>query len=199
MPRLVDHEERRVSIIETTWRIIATRGIENATMRDIATECGYATAGIISHYFPNKNALLLAAYELICQRTNERISQALAGRKGLEALLALCLEIVPAEELTRTEARVAVAFWQRAQTDEQLRRVGSAALAEWSAQIMRCLSEAKNLGEVAVDLAAETSSSELLNVMMGLHITSMLDPDRVTNSGQRHLVKNMIGRLRSRP
>ena len=60
MPRLVDHQERRRSIIETTWRLIAGQGIENASMQDIARECGYAAPGVLAHYFPNKDALLLA-------------------------------------------------------------------------------------------------------------------------------------------
>lgn len=197
MPRLVDHEERRAAIIRTTWNIIATRGIDNATMRDIASECGYATPGIISHYFANKNELLLAAYELICQHTDQRIARVLKSRQGLDALLALCFEIIPADEITTSEARVAIAFWQRAQTDEALRRIGAAALNGWKVQITQCLNAAKTLGEVPRDLNLNHARSELINTMMGLHITSMLDPAEVTSSHQRHLLKKMIDRYRS--
>lgn len=197
MPRLVDHEERRIAIIHTTWNIIATRGIENATMRDIASECGYSTPGIISHYFANKNELLLAAYELICQRTDQRIAKVLDSRRGLDALLALCFEIIPADETTLAEARVAIAFWQRAQTDDSLRKIGASALNAWMVQISQCLGEAKNLGEVPRKLNVNHARSELINAMMGLHITSMLEPAEVTSSHQRHLIKTMINRYRS--
>ena len=118
MPRLVDHAERRSAIIETTWQVIADRGIENASMRDIARECGYAAPGDLAHYFPNKDALLLASYQLICQRTNERIASSTEGKRGITALRSLCLEIIPAEDLTTVEAKVAVSFWQRAQSDQ---------------------------------------------------------------------------------
>lgn len=198
MPRLVDHEERRVAIIETTWNIIATKGIENATMRDIAAECGYATPGIISHYFVNKRELLVAAYELICQRTNERIDEVLKSRRGLEALLAMCLEIIPAEELTVLEAKVAVAFWQLAQTDDQLRRIGASALDRWNRQIFQCLTEAKSAAEVPSSLSVDNSCSELINVMVGLHITSMLEPSNLSASNQRHLIKRIIDNWKTR-
>lgn len=197
MPRLVDHEERRVAIIETTWEIIATRGIENATMRDIATACGYATPGIIAHYFTGKRELLQAAYELICQRTNQRIDAVLSSKHGLDALLALCLEIIPAEPVTVLEAKVAIAFWQRAQTDSDLRRIGASALDRWSGQIIQCLERAKSSGEAPGNLDAANTCRELVNVMVGLHITSMLDPDTLTASTQRHMIRRMIESYRT--
>ena len=36
MPKIVDHDERRRSIIEATWRVIAREGIASATTRGIA-------------------------------------------------------------------------------------------------------------------------------------------------------------------
>lgn len=195
MPRLVDHAERRSAIIETTWQVIAARGIENASMRDIARECGYAAPGILAHYFPNKNALLLAAYELICQRTNERIAASTADKRGVTALRALCFEIIPAEDLTTVEAKVAVSFWQRAQSDTDLRKVGRDALSHWHAAIMNCLAQEQRdsagVGSGDPDLIAD----ELLNTMMGLHITAMLDPEAMSGSRQRRLIDSMLERI----
>ncbi|MBB6407052.1 TetR/AcrR family transcriptional regulator [Arthrobacter sp. AZCC_0090] len=195
MPRLVDHEERRRSIIETTWHLIAGQGIENASMRDIARECGYAAPGVLAYYFPNKDALLLAAYQLICERTNERIIATTRGRRGLAALRGLCLEIIPADPLTVVEARVAVSFWQRAQTEEALRTVGREALLYWRGLVMGFLAEAEHDGECAPLADPDAVADELLNIMMGLHVTSMLDPEAVTGSRQRHLVERALGRL----
>ncbi|WP_125615388.1 TetR/AcrR family transcriptional regulator [Specibacter cremeus] len=195
MPRLVDHDERRRAIIETTWRIIAEQGIENTSMRDIARECGYAAPGVLAHYFANKNELLLASYRLICDRTNERIAASAAGRRGIAALRSLCLEIIPADPLTAVEARVAVAFWQRAQTDAGLRDVGRDALAHWHASMLGFLAEAQVDGECGALDDTDAAAQELLNVMMGLHITSMLDPDTMTGSRQRHLIERALGRL----
>ncbi|GAA4368812.1 TetR/AcrR family transcriptional regulator [Paeniglutamicibacter cryotolerans] len=195
MPRLVDHSERRRAIIETTWQLIAERGIENASMRDIARACGYAAPGVLAHYFPNKNELLLASYELICERTNERIDAATVGRRGLDALLALCLEIIPAEDLTTVEAKVAVSFWQRAQTDAALRHVGREALSCWHASIMTCLAQAQAEGDGPGTADPDLFADELLNTMMGLHITAMLDPGAMSGSRQRRLIESMLERI----
>lgn len=195
MPRLVDHQERRRSIIETTWRLIAEQGIENASMRDIARECGYAAPGILAHYFPNKDALLLASYQLICERTNERIDAGTEGRRGLAALRGLCLEIIPADPLTVVEARVAISFWQRAQTEESLRAVGRDALLHWRHLMMGFLAEAEHDGECPPLVDPDSIVDELLNIMMGLHVTSMLDPYVVTGSRQRHMMERALARL----
>lgn len=195
MPRLVDHAERRSAIIETTWQVIAELGIENASMRDIARECGYAAPGILAYYFPSKNALLLAAYELICQRTNERIAASTANKRGIGALRSLCMEIIPAEDLTKVEAKVAVSFWQRAQTDEALRKVGRDALDHWDAAIMSCLAQAQIDGDFSGSTDPDLIADELLNTMMGLHVTAMLDPQSMTGSRQRRLIESMLDRL----
>ncbi|MBA4102389.1 MAG: TetR/AcrR family transcriptional regulator, partial [Arthrobacter sp.] len=36
MPKIVDHDERRLELVDATWRIIARQGLEGATMREIA-------------------------------------------------------------------------------------------------------------------------------------------------------------------
>jgi len=192
MPPLVDHEARRRTIIATTWRLIADHGIDQLNMRDLARECGYAGPGILAHYFPNKDALLLASYRLICERTDERIAAATAGRRGTEALHRLCLEIIPAEELTATEARVAVAFWQRAQNNAELREVGRGALRAWRDLMLVQVAEAEHDGDLPPAGSAADFVDGLLNLMMGLHITSMLDPGAVSGTRQRRLLARAL-------
>lgn len=195
MPKLVDHTERRRAIIESTWRLVAERGIDNVSVRDIAAASGYATAGALNHYFAGKDQLLLEAYQLICDRTDNRIALAIADKRGLAALLSACLEIIPADPLTVTEARVALAFWQRAQTVEQLRAVGRAALADWRSTICELLTQARSDDDCGPLEDLDVVADQLLNLMMGLHVTSMLDPDTLTGSRQRFLVAESIKRL----
>ncbi|OMQ16261.1 TetR family transcriptional regulator, partial [Modestobacter sp. VKM Ac-2676] len=105
MPKLVDREVRRQEILEVTWRIMATRGAESATMREIAREAGYAN-GALAPYFANKDELVEAAYLYVFERTNDRIRAAVTGRRGVAALRAFLVEVLPTTELTRSEARI---------------------------------------------------------------------------------------------
>ena len=54
MPKIVDHERRRAEIVQTTWRVIARRGLDGATLREVAAEAGYAN-GALKPYFPAKS------------------------------------------------------------------------------------------------------------------------------------------------
>ena len=87
MPKIVDHDERRLELVDATWRIIARMGIESATMREIATEAGFAN-GALKPYFPTKDTLLTFAFGHVFNRTNERIAEVTAGLSGLAALRA---------------------------------------------------------------------------------------------------------------
>jgi len=42
VPKIVGHDERRLELVDATWRIIARHGMEGATLREIATEAGFA-------------------------------------------------------------------------------------------------------------------------------------------------------------
>ncbi|SRR5258706_5579989 len=59
-PKVV--EDRREQIIEAAVRVFAQKGFDKATNKDIAHEAGI-TAGLIYHYFKNKEELLKAALE----------------------------------------------------------------------------------------------------------------------------------------
>jgi AcrR family transcriptional regulator len=64
VPKVVDHQERRIKLIEATWRTIVRDGWDAATMSAIATEAGFAT-GPARVLLPPKEDLLLAAFDHI--------------------------------------------------------------------------------------------------------------------------------------
>ena len=59
-PKVV--EDRREQIIDAAMRVFAQKGFVRATNKDVAREAGI-TAGLIYHYFENKEALLMAIIE----------------------------------------------------------------------------------------------------------------------------------------
>ena len=46
MPKVIDGEERRERIAEAVWRIAAEQGLERATVRAVAAECGLSTGSV---------------------------------------------------------------------------------------------------------------------------------------------------------
>ena len=173
MPKLVDRERRRQEILEVTWRLMATRGADAATMREIAREAGYAN-GALAPYFANKDELVEAAYVHVFEQTNDRIRTAVAGRRGVAALHAFLVEVVPTTEVTRLEARIVLPFWNRTVTDERLARLNDAAMQRWRRDIRELLRQGREDGDVTVATADDVLADQLLALALGLQVLALL-------------------------
>jgi AcrR family transcriptional regulator len=173
VPKLVDRERRRQEILEVTWRLMATRGADAATMREIAREAGYAN-GALAYYFANKDALVEAAYVHVFDRTNERIRTAVAGKRGVPALRAFLVEVLPTTELTRLEARIVLPFWSRTVTDERLARLNDAAMRRWRHELGALIAEGREDGDVTVDTADDVLVEQFLATALGLQVLGLL-------------------------
>lgn len=173
MPKIVDHDERRMELVEATWRIIARNGLESATMREIALEAGFAN-GALKPYFPTKDTLLEFAFQHVFNRTNTRITAALHGQTGLAALRAFCLEVLPLDDERVNEARIVVPFWQRAITDRQKAEIHQRSMAEWLDLMRRSLAEAEDAGAIRQGLDHHLVASQLLNLLLGAQIAAAL-------------------------
>jgi AcrR family transcriptional regulator len=173
VPKLVDRERRRQEILEVTWRLMATRGADAATMRAISREAGYAN-GALAPYFANKDELVEAAYVHVFEQTNDRIRAAVAGRRGVAALRAFLVEVVPTTEVTRLEARIVLPFWNRTVTDERLARLNDAAMQRWRRDIRELLRQGREDGDVTVATADDVLADQLLALALGLQVLALL-------------------------
>jgi AcrR family transcriptional regulator len=84
--RRSDGEQSRTNILETELRLFRERGFDETTMRDIASACGLSL-GAAYHYFPSKEALVLAYYDRVQEKHEEEARFALAGLSDLSLRL----------------------------------------------------------------------------------------------------------------
>ncbi|GGC78044.1 HTH-type transcriptional regulator PksA [Tersicoccus solisilvae] len=172
MPKVVDHDARRTHLVEATWRIIARRGLEGATLREVATAAGFAN-GALKPYFPTKSHLIEATYRYVFARTNERVAAATAGLDGLAALRAFALEVLPLDDERLDEARVVIPFWQSAVHDPAQARLNAEAMEQWRDWIAAWLTTARAGSHDAVRDGA-TQAEALLNFLLGAQISAVL-------------------------
>lgn len=175
MPKVVDHDQRRVELVEATWRIIARHGIEGATMRDIAAEAGFAN-GALKPYFPTKDDLLTFAFSHVFSQTSRRMIDATVGRSGLGALRAYCLEILPLDDIRISEARIVIPFWQKALTDAAKAELHAAAMLQWRDTICAQLRDGRAAGELRTGAPDEDIAGLLMNLVLGAQIMAVLSP-----------------------
>jgi AcrR family transcriptional regulator len=176
VPKVVDHDQRRVELIEATYRTIARTGWESATMAAIAAEAGYAN-GALKPYFATKDDLLVAAFDHIYVQTGRRMTAVTDEKRGLAALRAYCREILPLDETTLDEARIVIPFWQQALSTPALADRHERAMEVWRDRLRRHLREAREAGEVCSDLPDDRIVGHLLNALLGAQVTATLMPD----------------------
>ena len=68
-------DDKREAILQATLRLVAEHGFHGTAMSKVAKEA-HVSAGIIYHYFANKDELIIDLYKTIKQRSaNEHISK----------------------------------------------------------------------------------------------------------------------------
>ena len=194
MPRLVNHDQRRIEIVEAAWRIIARGGFAAATMREIASEAGFANGGL-KHYFAGKDELLAAAFQHTFFRINERAAHTIGDQSGLAAIRLLCLEMLPLDEERLVESRVTVAFWDRAASSSQLMKIHADSYAIWRNWMEQELEKARHKGQIATEESDQQIIDEFLAVTAGMRVMPILDSATAEPDGQVRLIDAIVQRL----
>jgi TetR/AcrR family transcriptional repressor of bet genes len=122
-----NHERTHAAILDATIRTIAAFSLSGTTVQRVAEAAGVSVGAVILH-FKSKDALLVAALELVASDFEVARRQALlqAGSDPVAALTAL-IDVSLDPEVSDPD-RVAVwsAFWGEAQSrDVYLQRVGA--------------------------------------------------------------------------
>lgn len=196
MPKIVNHEERRGEVVAAARRIILREGIEAATTRAIAKEAGYSN-GVLTHYFADKDEILLSALETSHRRIADRLREKLTGLTGLAALRELLLDNVPLDDERAGETGLEVGFWGRSLTSPGLLEVQRREAAELRYLVASLLRSAAEAGEIRADEDLEDVAERLLALVDGLSVHRLLYPDQVTAERLERLILREIDRLRA--
>lgn len=198
MPRRVDHEERRRLISEALWRITGSRGLEGASLRDVAAEAGISL-GQLQHYFAGKDELLTFALDHLEQLAEQRIKarvQSLPDAPTPRVVLRETLaEMLPLNQESRIGNLVQIAYFVRAVRDERLRsraRDGIPSLRAFFADQLRL---AVKRGEIPADRDPDREAMLLIALVDGLTSYALLDvhtPQEALSLVDHHLA-NLFG------
>lgn len=120
MPRLIDHNERRLQLAEATWRVIARDGIAGASVRAVAAEAG-RSPGSLRHLFSSQSDLLVFALDLVVERVTARIDALPAQPTATATVEAVAAQLLPLDSERRTEMEVYLALFTAAHTHRELR------------------------------------------------------------------------------
>ncbi|GAA1538235.1 MULTISPECIES: TetR/AcrR family transcriptional regulator [Brevibacterium] len=194
MPKIVDHDQRRRELVEATLRIILRQGLAGATMRDIATEAGFAN-GAIKSYFASKSDLLAATYLFVYEATNRRVELSTVHVRGIAALRAFADEVLPVTPELHDEARVVLSFLAEVAQSPEHARTTRETMALWRTWILGWLRQADVDGELAAEVVLEPAADVLLTYLLGAQTTAIIGGDSFDFAGFRTQLDYVIGRM----
>ncbi|WP_052223095.1 TetR/AcrR family transcriptional regulator [Novosphingobium malaysiense] len=189
MPIVVDKDERRAQVVAVAFDLVADKGIEALTFREIAAANGCSTS-IVSHYFRNKNELLFKVYQVANDRARERLEA--AHEAGL-SLLGCFDAILPVDHASRRNWRVWLAFWSRAHLEpaylEERRRAAEDSLSLYRTML------AEKLGKPQETPAMEIAARRLIAAIAGIGLEACFAPDDWTTDRMHAVLASELSDL----
>jgi AcrR family transcriptional regulator len=186
MPARGDHDARRRDVSEAVWRVLADRGFGGLTLRAVATAMG-ASTGLLTHYFPNKKALVSYALDVADERT---ASRALRGTEdpGLAGLRAALLDVLPLTPEAAVMNRVWVGSWDGSLADPELRAREKRRYRGWRARLRVHVAAAVERGELPASSDVDDVTAAAAAFAHGLVVHALFDPDQYPSGRQTRML-----------
>lgn len=195
MPRTKgDHEARRREVSEAVWRVLAAHGFDGLTLRAVAAELG-ATTGLLTHYFPAKRDLLAYALDLLDRRSAARPRR--VAPRGLPAVRAALLDILPLTPAATAGNRVWVSSWDTALADPELSAGHAERYARGRARLSELVAAAQELGELPPG-DPDRIAAGAQGFALGLVVQALFDPTAFPPERQTELLDDYLAALASR-
>lgn len=179
MPKMVDHEQRRQELVRAAWRVIADRGIDEVTIREIAREAGYS-AGVLAHYFENKDDLLVHALRLSHEQIYRRYDAEVDTPVRHEALHSVLMDNLPLDKQRDLETRIEMSFWARSLRNASLSGIQHDESGYLRGLLRRLVEGSQAEGTVAAEHSPEAVVDLLAALIDGISLHGLLYPDRMS-------------------
>jgi AcrR family transcriptional regulator len=185
VPAPVDHEARRQHVAQVAAELVVARGVEALTVRNLADALGFSTA-VVSHYFTDKQDLLLVTYRVAGGRRG-------AGGEAAEARggqrLKRCLEaLLPLDDERRSDWYLFYAFWGTAMSRPELAAEQRAHVQSARGRIERVLAGECAAGVRTARYDKAATARRLLVLVHGVAAQAMFDPEDWPASRQRRFL-----------
>jgi AcrR family transcriptional regulator len=183
---------RRQELLDAVFRIVAARGLDEVSFRDVAAEAG-VSIGTVQHYFPTKDQLLLSAMgHMVAQWVAH--FDAMPAATVQEEMRREAHGMLPVDDRSVAGSRLWFAFTARSLVSPALGEAHAAFLREIHQHYAERLAAAVDRGELT---AKETSLEAvlLLGLIDGLTMHALLRPGDLTPDLLRRALDRYLDRM----
>ncbi len=165
--RKVNHDNRRIEVAEAAARLISREGMEGLTTRALAKELG-CSIGVLSHYFHNKEEIVIAAFRWADQRIDQRMQSVLAEELSLDAFIPVIRAGLPLDEESDLEWRVRTNLHTFAMTHKTSLKAERDKFVDFSNIMGEMIARLQQQGHVRDDIPAADLTSAMFDLVVGI-------------------------------
>lgn len=181
MARTADHDARRAQICAGVRAVALADGLSAVTVSRTAAAAG-VSVGLVQHYFPAKEDLLVAVYERLLGDVERRVDKgrirAERRHARIEQILRLSLEqMLPLDRARRQEVYLELAFAGMALEDSRLRDALLRSERHLRDRVRQAVINGTECGEVDREVDADALALGFLSTVRGLARTVYAEDD----------------------
>ncbi|MEM6519012.1 MAG: TetR/AcrR family transcriptional regulator [Cyanobacteria bacterium P01_C01_bin.70] len=186
--------DRRLEVSEAAWRVIVREGLDRTSMRAVAQEMN-CTTGVVTHYFRNKQELILFALHQVTERLQGLMEQAVANLAGCDRLVAMLSSFLPIDREHQDILRVWVAFLGYAVGREDLMADHQQSAGELRQVIIQELVSLQGQTIIRPDINPEIEANVLLALVNGLSLDTLIQLKHLSSEQQKIALQSYVNRL----
>ncbi|MGU3432650.1 TetR/AcrR family transcriptional regulator [Actinomycetes bacterium M1A6_2h] len=194
MPKVVDHASRRVEVAKAVWAVVERDGVNAASVRNVAAECGW-TYGMIAHYFKSRDELLLFAYRLALARELECAPGIDQEPDPVSRLMGVLLRALPVDEQAALDVRIWLGFMGRVADEPALARAVLEEHRDYHDRVLRLIRECLEADRISSNLPAESLLQHVVVYVDGLGVSATLDPTNFGRSALEPILSSFLEAL----
>ena len=187
-------QDRRLVVSEAAWRVIVREGLDRTSMRAIAQEMN-CTTGVVTHYFRNKQELILFALHQVTERLQGVMANAIANVSGPDRLVAMLSSFLPVDQERQDILRVWVAFLGYAVGREDLMTEHQQSAGQLRQVMIQELATLQDQGFIRPELDLEVEANVLLALVNGISLDTLIQSQRLSVEQQRAVLQAYVSGL----
>lgn len=189
MPKIVDHDARRLEVIAALWRVVEREGAEAVSVRSVAAEAGLSRAGM-TYYFDSQAQLLALAIEQSVATVTSRILALDLFDCTVDTAVDAFVAMLPDTRERQSQAEVWLLLLGQARNDVAAQQVLSGLNATVRAGIVDVLTA------LAGDRLDIDQSAATLHAMIdGVSVAILTDPHSATVGSAREILHAYVTTL----
>lgn len=194
MSKTINSSNRRLEVCDAAWRAIVREGLNNASMRAIAQELG-TTTGFVTHYFRNKDELMLYALNRVIENTIDSMHNCMKGSQGLERFERMMLSPLPLELGDEIGWKIWIAFLGYAIGCEDLIEEHQRRYTELHKIIFKELRDLQTAKLIRQEIDLNNEANAIIAFIDGIGTGFVINPANYLPDQQRYLVQRYINSL----